>query len=112
MIYSNRIVRTISSEGAITMNITISIDVEGFTNNDDLVAWLIAALTGEPMKKKRNRKPMTEKQKAAFRERMARGRNDAAKAREKKEAEVRGKPTTKKPVTKQSEKKKKKGSSG
>ena len=94
------------------MNITISIDVEGFKENDDLVSWLNSALTGEPMKKKRNRKPMTEEQKAAFRERMAKGRNDAVKAREKKEAEARGKATTKKPATKQKEKEGKKASSG
>jgi hypothetical protein len=92
------------------MKITINIDVEGFTSNDDLVSWLNAALTGERMKRKRNRKPMTEIQKAAFRARVVKGRNDAVKAREKKEAESRDKPSTKKPATKKREKKK--GSSG
>ena len=69
------------------MNITISFDIDGYTDSDELVAWLNAALAGEPIKKKsrKPRKPMTEEEKAAFRERMVKGQEEAAKAQEKEE---------------------------
>ncbi len=69
------------------MNITISFDVDGYTDNDELVAWLNAALDGEPIKKKsrKPRKPMTDEEKATFRERMVKGKEEADKAQEKEE---------------------------
>jgi hypothetical protein len=83
------------------MNITISFEIDGFANNDDLIAWLNSGLTGEPVKWKRNRKPMTDEQKAKFRARMVRGQEEAAKARSKMGPEESPKPLTKKPDPKQ-----------
>ena len=83
------------------MNITISFEIDGFTNNDDLIAWLNAGLTGEPVKRKRNRKPMTDEEKAAFRTRMVKGQEEAAKARNSKELSTSSKSAAaKKPVSK------------
>ena len=78
------------------MNITISFDIDGYTNNDELVAWLNAALTGEPIKLKRTRKPrkpMTDEEKAAFRARMVKGQEEAAKVRKEEELVKNSKPT-------------------
>jgi len=83
------------------MNITISFELDGFTNNDDLVAWLNSALIGEPIKRKRNRKPMTEEEKAAFRARMVKGQEEAANTRQRKEPEAGSKtPDPKKSASK------------
>jgi hypothetical protein len=52
-------------------------------DRDELVTWLTAALTGEPISKKRTRKPrkpVTEEQKAAFRARMVKGQEEAKKS--------------------------------
>jgi hypothetical protein len=96
------------TQRSFTMNITISFDVDGFTNSDELIAWLNVGLTGEPVKRKRNRKPMTEEEKAAFRARMVKGQEDAAIAREKKEPVASPKPSLKKsdPERRKVEKKK------
>ena len=70
------------------MNITISFDVDGYTEKDELVAWLNATMAGEPIKLKRTRKPrqpMTDAEKDAFRERMVKGKEEAAKAQNKEE---------------------------
>jgi hypothetical protein len=70
------------TQRSFTMNISISFDVDGFTNSEELIAWMNSGLTGEPIKRKRNRKPMTEEQKAAFRARMVKGQEEATKARQ------------------------------
>jgi hypothetical protein len=107
-------VHIISDKGERTMNITISFDVDGYTDNDELVAWLNAALVGEPIKKKsrKPRKPMTDEEKDAFRARMVKGKEEAAKAQNKEELSVSSistttkksastpKPTAKKKATK------------
>lgn len=50
-----------------------------------MVAWLNAAMTGKPVrvrKTRKPRKPNTDEEKAAFRARMVKGQEEAAKARE------------------------------
>jgi hypothetical protein len=85
MIYLIRIVHIISDKGENTMNITISFDVEGYTNNDELVAWLNAAMVGGPIKVKRTckpRKPMTDERNGAFHAQMVKGKEEAANAQD------------------------------
>lgn len=68
------------------MKVHISFEFDSaVTDSDNLVAWLNATLTGgEPVKTKKAqkpRKPMTDEEKAAFRARMVKGQQEAAKAR-------------------------------
>lgn len=80
------------------MNITISFEV-GYEDSNDLLAWLDAGVNGVPVKKKRNRKPMTDEEKKAFRERMVKGQEKAAKRRKAEEQAKKSKSTAKKRAT-------------
>ena len=66
------------------MDVTLTIRV-GYEDRDDLIAWLEAGMEGQPIAKKRKtraRKPMTDAEKKAFRERMVKGQEEAAKQRQ------------------------------
>ena len=66
------------------MKVTISYEFDTITESEDLIAWVNTTLAGgEPVKKKKSRKPrkpMTDEEKAVFRARMVKGQ-EAAKAR-------------------------------
>ncbi len=66
------------------MDVTLSIQ-GGYEDTEDLIAWLEAGMEGQPIAKKRKTlasKPMTDAEKKAFRERIVKGQEEAAKQRQ------------------------------